>query len=243
MLRTLLVGIGLIVGLSPALAEWSWRIADEPATAYVLAFPILLLIAGRSVPATEPDLRGGLWWILAAAAVQVLAFGGGIDRGARLALPLGVIGFLRFTGTASLAPACLALFLVPVPSVIASLAPLETIWRVFAEGLLGPVGPALRLDAWDSGVRLVAMFAGLGWYADARAGASWSGALRRASQLAMLGLPVQLGAVILAVGITRLGAPGAARLFLTHGVWLLCAGGTVAAIELGRRQEVAEHVV
>lgn len=243
MLRTFLVGLGLVIGLSPALVEWANRIAAEPATAYVLVFPILLLVAGRSVPPTQPDPRAGLLWILAAAAVQVLAFGGGVERAARLAIPLGVIGFLRFSGAAPLAPACLALFLVPVPRTIAALAPLEAVWRVFAEGLLGPVGTALRLDAWDSGARLVALFAGIGWYADARSGASWTGALRRASQLAMLGLPVQLGAVIVAVAITKLGAPSSAELFLTHGIWVLCAAATLTAVELGRRHEVAQRAV
>ncbi len=242
-MRTFVVGAALVLGLSPALWEWANRIAVEPATAYALVFPILLLVAGRSVPPTPPDSRGGLLWMAAAGIVQVIAIGGDVHRLARVALPLGVIGFLRFTGAAALAPAALALFIVPVPYAIASVAPFEAIWRMFAEQLLGPVGPELRLNAWDSGWRLVALFAGLGWYADARSGGSWTGAFRRAAQLAMLGLPIQLGAVIVAVALTHAGAPGVARAFLTHGIWLVCTAVTVASIELARRSEVPSRVV
>jgi hypothetical protein len=236
-MQALLLGVGLIAGLSLALAEWARHIAAEPATAYALVFPLLLLLAARSTPPTAPDRVRGLLWIAAAAAVEVIAFGGGVDRGARLAIPLGIVGYMRFTGSAALAPAALAFFIVPVPHALAAVAPLEAVWRAFAEFLLGTAGRSLPLDAWDSGVRLVALFAGLGWYLDARSGGSWRGALRRGAQLAMLGLPVQLAAVIVAVGFAGAGFPNEARGLLTHGIWILCVVSTVAASELTRRRE------
>jgi hypothetical protein len=225
-----------------ALGEWAMHIANEPPAAYALVFPLLLLAAARSTPPTEPRPAQGLLWLAAAAVVEVVAFGGGVERLARVALPLGVIGFLRFTGAAALAPAALAFFIVPVPHTLAALAPLEEVWRAFAEFLLGPAGPTLRLDAWDSGVRLVALFAGIGWYFDARSGGTWRGALRRGAQLAMLGLPVQLGAVIVAVGLARAGHASLARAFLTHGVWMLCTGVAVGIFEWTREREVPVHV-
>jgi hypothetical protein len=241
-MRALLLGICVGVGLWPALVEWATHIAAEPATAYALLFPLLLLAAARSTPPTTPDFSRGLLWLAAAAVIEVIAFGGGLDRAARLAIPLGIIGYLRFTGAAALAPAALAFFIVPVPHAIAALAPLEAVWSAFAEFLLGPAGSSLPLDAWDSGVRLVALFAGLGWYFDARSGGTWRGALRRGVQLAMLGLPVQLASVIVAVGLAREGFPNTARALLTHGVWILCAATAVAAFELTRKREVPARV-
>jgi hypothetical protein len=233
-MRTLLLGLGLVGGLWLALGEWATYIATEPAAAYTLAFPLLLLAAARSTPPTEPHPRQGLGWLAAAAAVEVLAFGGGVERLARLSLPLGVIGFLRFTGAAALAPAALAFFIVPVPRTLADIAPLQEVWRAFAEFLLG-TAPSLKLDSWDSGVRLVALFAGIGWYFDARSGGSWRGALRRGAQLAMLGLPVQLGATIVAVALTRSGHGLFARVFLTHGVWMLSTLVAVGMFEWTRQ--------
>jgi hypothetical protein len=241
-MQALLVGLGLLFGLWASLVEWATHIANEPATAYALVFPLLLLTAARSTPPTPPDRVAGLLWIAAAAAVEAIAFGGGIERFGRLAIPLGIIGYLRFTGAAALAPAALAFFIVPVPHTLAGIAPLEAVWRAFAEFLLGPAGPGLELDAWDSGLRLVALFAGLGWYLDARSGGSWRGAFRRGAQLAMIGLPAQLAAVVLAVALARAGAVGAARALLTHGVWIVCAAVTVAAFELSRRREVPASV-
>jgi hypothetical protein len=241
-MRAIVLGVGLALGLWPALAEWARHIAAEPAAAYVLVFPMLLLVAARSTPPTAPEPAHGLAWLAAAALVEVIAFGGGIERAARLAIPLGVIGYLRFTGAAALAPAALAVFIVPVPHAIASLAPLEEVWRAFAQSLVGPAGSALRLDAWDSGLRLIALFAGLGWYLDARSGGSWRGALRRGAQLAMLGLPVQLAAVIVAFGLARVGLASEARALLTHGIWLLCAVATTTAFELTRNGEAPANV-
>ncbi len=241
-MQALLVGLGLLVGLWPSLGEWARHIAAEPPTAYALVFPLLLLTAARSTPPTAPDRTAGLLWIAAAAMIEMLAFQGGIERVGRLAIPLGIIGYLRFTGAAALAPAALAFFIVPVPHALVALAPLESVWKAFAEFLLGPAGPGLKLDTWDSGVRLIALFAGLGWYADARSGGSWRGAFRRGSQLAMIGLPAQLAAVIVAVALARAGAAGAAHALLTHGVWIVCAAVTVAAFEFTREHEVAARV-
>lgn len=233
----LILGLGLLAGLWPALAEWATHIAVEPATAYALVFPLLLLAAARTTPPTPPDRATGLLWIAAAAAIEVIAFGGGVERLGRLAIPLGIVGYLRFTGAAAMAPAALAFFIVPVPHALASLVPLEAVWGAFAEFIVGSPGPQLRLEAWDSGVRLVALFAGLGWYFDARSGGSWHGALRRGAQLAMLGLPVQLGCVVAAFALAGAGLPREARALLTHGAWILPAATTIAAFEFSRKRE------
>jgi hypothetical protein len=241
-MRALILGLGLFAGLWPALAEWATHIALHPATAYALVFPLLLLAAARTTPPTAPDRAAGLLWIAAAALLEIVAFGGGVERLGRVSIPLGIIGYLRLTGAAAVAPAALAFFIVPVPHALVSLAPLEAVWRAFAEFIVGDAGPGLRLDAWDSGVRLVALFAGLGWYFDARSGGTWLGALRRGAQLAMLGLPVQLGFVVAAVALSGSGLPREARALLTHGAWILPAAATVAAFEFSRKREVPLHV-
>jgi hypothetical protein len=236
-MATFLVGIGLAFGLSAALVEWAIHIAATPEVAYALAFPPLLLVAARAVPPTAPDRTAGLLWIVGALAVELFSFAADLERFGRLSIPMGIIGFLRFTGAASLAPAALAFFVVPIPKVISGAFGLELVWQAFAEALLGTPNPPLQLGPWDSGLRLVAMFAGLGWYSDARTGGSWQGAFRRGAQLAMLGLPVQLAAVIAAFGLANAGAPGLARQLLVHGVWLIATALTVMSLELGKRQE------
>jgi hypothetical protein len=220
--RSIFVGAGLIFALSPALLEWANHIAAVPATAYALVFPLLLLIACRSVPTTRPSTLEGMIWIAAAVGVELVTFAGGVERAGRVAIPMGIIGFLRLIGAAPLASASLAFFVVPVPSAIASLAPLDEVWKAFAEFVVGPSGGTLPVDGWDSGARIVALFAGLGWYAEAKVGGTWAKSVQRGAQLAMLGLPVQLGAMIVAVAIARAGAPEVARAFLTHGLWMAC---------------------
>ena len=233
----LIVGIALVVGLWFPMAEWGLYLDDNPPALYVLVFPLLLLIASRATPPTEPAFGEGLAWLALAGGLQVIAFAGGVERFARLSIPLGVIGYLRFTGTSSLAPASLAWFAVPVPVFATTMFPLESVWRAFAEPILAGHATSFELTPWDNGLRLVALFAGLGWYADARTSRSWRSALQRSARLAMLGLPVQLGGVLLAALMSRLGGVELARVFLTHGLWIGCSVAGVVFIERRIRSE------
>lgn len=241
-MSTLLIGLATALGLSSALWEWGKRIFDEPAAGYVLAFPILIVSLARALP-REPARRSlGLLWLAAAALVQAAAFASGTPRSSRLAIPLGVIGFSEFTGALGMRSALLAVGLVPLPAVVGKLIPLELAWRALAEALLGPAGSQLRLDFWDSGLRLLLVLAGVGWYANARVKGSWRDGLKRAATLALLSMPIQLMGVTLAVALVRSGRPEWAHALLAHGLWIACLLGAFASVETAPRAQ-ASHAV
>jgi hypothetical protein len=102
--------------------------------------------------------------------------------------------------------------------------------------VLGSAG-VLTVDAADSGVRLVALLAGLGWYAALRCGDPLTGCARRALLWAAWGLPAQALASLLVVGTLALGSAAAARWLLDPGIWLaLAVLGVGRAEQLARRQ-------
>ena len=230
-MESLAIGAALALALSSALLEWARHVASQPALSYVLIFPILLLLAARATPVGPQAKQEGLALMFLATLIVLLSIATATHRLGRLAIPCGIIGLLRFTGKATHSTAGLAMFVVPIPHSIVVAAPLESVWLAFAEAIVGSAGPELVLDEWDGGLRLVALFAGLGWYAGAREGNGWRGALRRAGALAMLGLPVQMAATIVGVAMARAGAPDLARALLTHGVWMVAAAATIGAIE------------
>lgn len=215
----------LSIGLSPVLYEWGAHLRAEPATRYALIFPLLLLAAVRRAPRERPWLRRGLPWLAAAAIVEVLAFMGGVPRYGRLALPLGVIGWLRASGLAPLPVALLAVWLVPVPRFAGQLgfgAPAR-LWSAWANAWLPGSGDALALDPWDSGLRLIALLAGIGWFAGLRRQPRLGAAAGRAALYGLAGVPAQALGVLVAAALLAAGASGASLAWRVHGLWMASA--------------------
>jgi hypothetical protein len=213
--RERLVAISMALGLSPALVELAHQIVSEPASAYVLCVPLLLVSAARRTPHHAPNtLRGGLW-VVAALVVEVVAIAAHFDRLARIAIPMSLIGYLHVAGRATWPLTGLTWFIVPVPSAISKAVSLEVAWRRLSEAVVGPTGGTLSWTAGDSGLCLAALLASLGWFLAARNGRSVAEAISSAARLAALALPAQLGFAMVAVALARSGATGLARAFLT----------------------------
>jgi hypothetical protein len=235
-MQPLVVGLALCAGLSASVVELAKHIASEPANAYVLAFPILLLLSARSAPRVEPHRVAGLAWIALAIAVEVTALRAGADRFARIAIPMGIVGYLSAFSSVPFATAALAFFVVPVPSLVAKAVPLQSVWGALAASVVGPLNGALTVTEWDSGARLIAMFGGLGWFSVARTGGTWQRAMRTGARIALLGLPVQLFGVLLAAVVAQYSS-SLAQALLTHGIWLVCATAYLAVLGGATRHE------
>jgi hypothetical protein len=182
---------------------------------------------------------------------------------ARPGLALAVIGLCRAYGLASAPASALALWVIPVPSMILALASpdLEMAWARFALAPLGWLGAQMSLEGArvvapagvlalrpsDGGLPLLALLSGLGWYASIRAGGGAPNAARRALTWGASSIPIQAAAMLLALGALAGRSPALARLMLDSIVWSVTAAAGLAWIELRlrltrRREDAAARV-
>ena len=239
-----LLALALVLALSPILREFAGHVLDQPWTAYALPFPFLLWHAAARSPREAPRWSAGLGWIAAALVLELIAVGGGVPRMGRPAIALAVIGWLRVTGLAPLPVALLALWLIPLPKAVSALASpgLERTWQEIALRIVPDAG-RFPVAHWDGGVRIVAMAAGLGWWAAVRQGGDVAAAFRRAAAFGALGLPLQVVAMILATALVSFGHLEAAHLWLLHGVWIVTLAGALSAEWLRRPRPGVAHAV
>jgi hypothetical protein len=257
--RPRIIGLWLAVGLafSPVLVDLAHHLAVEPWARYSLIFPPLLVWCASRERVTPQAARDGFWWLGLAILLELLAVGGGVTRLARPGLPLAAIGICRAYGLVSARTALLALWAIPIPHLVSAFASpglertLLGIGVVAANALGGNVdvlgsralvsGGELAVAPFDGGLPLAAMLSGLGWYASLRCETGLSAAVRRALTWGALAIPIQALAVLIAVGALTVGAGGAGRLFLTHGLWLTVAALGLFWAESLRRQGVGRN--
>ncbi len=218
-----LLAVALALGLSPVLFEFARHLREEPSALYVLACASVLAFAVRGELAAgrreAPALARGLPWIATAVVLELFCYAGGIERFARPALPLALIGWLRASGLARLPLASLAFWLVPVPKSLSEFGEFgfHYLWHDLASPFASSAADALVLDHWDSGLRPAAIAAAFGWWRATHAGRRpWNEALR----LGAVGFASQGLALAFALAAAALGAVGEARAFLTHGAWV-----------------------
>jgi len=240
--RPFWVAGAFIVGLSPACAQSLEQLMAEPRLWYVVATWVLFALAVRRADTDgTPNLLAALPWVGAAVIVQVLAWGGGFPAVSRLAVPLGVVGFLRGVLAKPLDVALLAVFCVPPPHFLTIWIGLDfaAMWAQLAAYVIPAAGEVARVT-WDGGLRLLALGSGVVWYRNVFAERSWP-------QLALsLGLLVVPGAVLLQIlgfGVAGL-LPEAARLpWLIHGLWMAAFAAFLWAPLPGRRHHGPIHAV
>jgi hypothetical protein len=160
-----------------------------------------------------------------ALAAALLAAGGGMIRLARPAIPIAVIGMGLFLGRPSPRRAALLCFAVAPPRALLDALP----------GLHDWIGPRPLVDAPDGGLPLLWLLAGLGAYAGVRRGDGVSGIAARALRYALLALPLQAVALLVASRLWRGGHADAARLLLSHGVWILSAAALLLHVHRRER--------
>ena len=251
----------MTVALSPVLQDLGAHVIEHPWAGYSAVFAVLLVLAARHQPQRQPPKVDGYLLLAAGLLVELVGIGGGIDRLARPALPLGVLGLARLLGRPPLAVALLAMGMVPVPTFVLrpvagmvgpTLAGLTAIacrsfgLSLHAQGAtLMSVSGALELGDGDTGVPLAVLLAGLGWYAGIRRAPvdlppfSSQSLLRQcmgtALRWAPWAVPSQVGAVLAAGTVLALGGLGFGRMLLSCGVWILTtAVGLLRATARGR---------
>lgn len=242
----------LALALAPVLAELAGHAWQEPWAGYAGLFMALFAAAALRERRPSRGRADGLLLLAGALALELVAVVGGPLRLGRPALPAAALGLARVLGRPSLPVALLALWWVPVPSALAKLASpaLESAWLALAalpwelagSGLVveGPLatwaGARFQADHPDGGLPLLALFAGLGWYAALRAGGGLRSALLGALRWAPLALPAQLLAFEAALLGLAVGGPAAAEAALAPGAWIACGGLGLLRAERGSRR-------
>jgi hypothetical protein len=234
--REVLLWAALAAALSPVLADLARHLAATPWARYSVVF-LFLTIRAALRDTTWASARGdGFVLLFLALGFEVLTVGGGIPRAGRVAIPLAVLGLARTRGYPRLAIAALIAWCVPVPNALVTMASprLERGLAFASVGLWRDFGLALRLEgaqvvarqgrlaleAADGGIPLLALLSGMGWYAATLRGGRLGNSIGTAGVWAFSALPLQIGAVFLAVGVAGLGAPEAARLGLSYVPWI-----------------------
>jgi hypothetical protein len=242
---------GLALAFSPALAELVSHWREAPWARYSVLALWLLPRSATALGERAPGRSDGLVLIVVGLALEVFAVAAGPAKLARPGLVLGVLGLARALGCPPLRAALLAVFLVPVPALLARLPepllrpllqePAVALARaVGAEGESVPLGIAradqlLRVYDHDLGVPLAALFAGAAFAAALVREATSPRALLGAAALSPLALPVQLAGLFVAALLLDARGPEAARRWLDDGPWLLAAVAALLAFEAARR--------
>lgn len=207
-----------------------------------LAVPVVLLLRIAWLPrgrraAWAPRL--GLLAVLAGLAIELLGIAAGAWSIARIGPALTIGGMLVWAGRWSVAEAAIALWLVPIPAFayVSTTPTFETAYGAFATAAVGALGLAveqsgplirsetavLELQPAYNGLHVTWLLALIGWYGAVRRGGDLLLAIRSALLRALLGPPIQLVATGVAVAAVALGAPGAGRLWMEHGLWMAVA--------------------
>ena len=191
MVRDGVLWLALAAACSRVLTDLASHWSAEPWTLYSALFAPLLLLACWSRP-PEAGARPstgtatGYLYLFGGLAIVAATVGGGMPRLARVALPFAIVGTARVLGRPAPAVAWLALWLVPIPSVLADVAArsLEPAWAMLSHSTARcPRGAAL--------LPLMALLAGLGHYAALRRSRHAGQWIRSAALWGLCAIPLQ----------------------------------------------------
>jgi hypothetical protein len=189
--------------------------------------------------------------------------GAELIRFARPGVPIAVIGLALLLGRPSLPVSLLALWMIPLPSVLLKWAALflNTSFLTLASFPLKLIAPnanvvdssyqtaagTLTLSVGQEGLSLLALLTGLGWFAGVRELQKQ----QKPIDFPSLGLrmlvwgawviPIQLGALFIACSLTLGGSTTLCGAWLNHGLWIGVAGLSLAFILCGQSKG-ATHV-
>ena len=243
--------LALGCAFSPVLFQFANAIAGIAFGWSALLAPALMIsLAARDRQRALP--RRGLAQVLLGVGlvIQLIGLAGGSPSIARLGLPVAVVGVALWTGAPSVATAVLAFWALPIPTTAYGLTTphLESAYAQlgadFGEWVgadMRASGPLIRtgehrleLDPIHSGIHLAFVATQLVWYAAVLNKTAVPRALARMAAVALLALPLQFLAVLVAIALLSAGTPEGANIWLDHGVWLLTAIVGVAWIEARR---------
>lgn len=226
-----LLWIGLGAAGWPVLADLVGLWLQAAWSRYSLAFvPLLVLAAGSERQEVSRSSLGALW-VAVGVGQALVASGAGFERYGGPGLALAVFGLCRAFAMARGAVAALAFGVVPLPHFVgAATSPhLEALWSQLSLGIARAVagtsaetggssglGP-LALDAMDTGLPLLVMLGGWGWYRAARRRATLTGLLTEVARWGAVAPLLQALAATAAGVALGLGAdPQRASLAIVH---------------------------
>lgn len=250
-LRGLLLWAAYAAAFSPVLLDLVRHQAENPWARYGAIFPLLFAVCALREPRVERQPGGGAIVGLGLAAALLATFLG-VLRYARIGAALAAIGLCRRFALASGRTQVLLAFAVPLPLVVLKrFHPLVTGWLLEAcAGVMAQAGltfelygtdarlrdQVLSLGRPDSGIPLMPLLAGLVWYHGCRLGRpAWRTAVTAAG-VALVALPVQALAILLALALTAAGDAALAREVLNHGPWIAIAAAAIAFTEVRVRR-------
>ncbi|MGH0037024.1 MAG: hypothetical protein ACQGVK_18520 [Myxococcota bacterium] len=240
----------LALALSPVVFELASELPETRFGWSLLLAPLLLWRAERTAGGPSAPAPAALGWgfIVVALALELLGLAGDLLFAAGLAIPVAVLGMALATGRPSPQHAVLLFWLVPIPTAahllgtprLESAVALLGAWPWQVVGVpLEVAGPLIRLGGgllevtpYHDGLHLAVLLAGIGWYAGVRRCEGLLGAARCAAAGALLALPGQALAAVVAAGLLAAGLGGGAEWVLEYGVGLAAAVVGLSWVEL-----------
>ena len=233
--------IALFVGFSPTLIDLVRHWTSEPWAAPFAGFVPLWILAMRSHTQRARRRPLGLVLVVSGLLLATFAATGGVTRWGRFGLPIAVFGLALWLGTPPAARAMLVAWWIPLPHFIQStlfmplsrsaewLAIQAQTWTggapLFAGKQMLPAIDGVPIGPADLGLQSCWLLAGVAWYAGTTSGFDLRRTAGLALRAALLGIPIQILALLVVVPLTFLGSALLARDFLDLVVPLvaLCA--------------------
>ncbi len=232
--------LALGCAFSPMLIQLANVIPEDPFGWSVLLAPALMLAAAlRGSGEAHPRRGWAQILLIAGLLIELVGLSGGSPAVARLGLPMSVVGLSLWTGAPPLMTSLLAFWVIPIPITVYGLTTpnLESAYAQFGAAAISALGadlsvsgPVIRsgaehleLDPYHSGIHLVFVVTLLTWYASVRNGLTPIAALARTAGAALVAVPLQILAVLVAIALLVADSPDLANFWLDDGAWLLTA--------------------
>jgi hypothetical protein len=232
----------LLFAFLPVFVDLARHLSESPWALYSVLFPLLAArCIWREPEPVRAARRDAPLWIVAGLLVLLAGHFMGAVRWGRVGAVLAAIGLCRRFGWGSWRSQALLLFAVPLPAaVLRSTAPLsQQLLSLLQSGVgwLGVDVAPVSIGRAGSGLALLPLLAGLGWYGALRRQLPLGAALARILGAALLALPIQLLATALAAVAAQWIGAAAARSALIHAPWLLVAAFGVLLAERGAARQ------
>ena len=238
-----------LAAFSPVLVELAGFLLANPWARYAGVFALLFARAASLEREPSPVRRDGLLWIACGLLIEIAgAFSGAIRIG-RVGLVLAGVGAARRFGLASSRSLVLWVLAIPTPTAAVKFAVallpvdiLSLVLKAYASfgiplaiqrGPFEMAGAAFTIDAFDTGVALMPLLAGLSWYRSLRLERATREACARAAAASLLAFPAQALFLGLALGVSVSLEPALGRQLLSQLPWI-----AISAISIFRTERL-----
>jgi len=226
----------------------------DPWSRYSLLFPLLVLRCAIRTDPTAHTHRGGYLLIAISLGITFIGAIGGVEfiRFARLAIPCGILGLAWIFGRPSWKIALLSLWIIPIPHAVLEVAsPILEVYLLrtaaFIPSIFDPAitvqgtifhapSGSLEVANTESGILLLALFSGLGWYSGISRRLDAKGCIRRSFYSGLMAMPVQWLALVFATLFIYFQHATLAKLCLVPWLFVWTSFGAIILIEYNARK-------